>query len=81
MSKASARHSKRGVDNRKFAAKLKSKKELNILKQEAQRDANIAELARLGVHRKKGETPSEALRRYRRATGNYQWTAQELGEA
>jgi len=66
MSKASARHSKRGVDNRKFAAKLATKKELNKLKQYAAYDRNLAELQKLGIKRLKGETPSRALRRYRR---------------
>ena len=66
MSKARARHKARGVDNRKFAANLAAKKELNIRKQAAANAANLAKLEELGYHRMKGETPSRALRRARR---------------
>jgi len=75
MSKASARHAKRGVDNRKFAAKLKTRKELNIERQEAARLDNLAKLEALGVHRKKGETPSAALRRAYREINDFKQQA------
>lgn len=70
MSKASSRHAKRGVDNRKFAGKLATKKELNRAKQEARHEKNLELLRKLadssGFYRQRGETPSRALRRYRR---------------
>ena len=70
MSKASARHKARGLDNKKFAAKLATKKELNVLKNEAAKERNLAELDKLQQHRRKGETPSAALRRIRREALN-----------
>ena len=66
MSKASARHKARGLDNKKFAAKLATKKELNKLKNEAAKERNLAALDKMQEHRKRGETPSAALRRLRR---------------
>jgi len=66
MSKASARHKARGLDNKKFAAKLATKKELNKLKNEAAKERNLATLDKMQEHRKRGETPSAALRRLRR---------------
>ena len=66
MSKASARHKARGLDNKKFAAKLATKKELNKLKNEAAKERNLAALDKMREHRKRGETPSAALRRLRR---------------
>ena len=66
MSKASARHAKRGVNNRKFAEALAAKKQRNIDKQEAANERNRAMCAELGIVMQKGETPSRALRRYRR---------------
>jgi len=66
MSKASARHAKRGVNNRKFAERLAAKKQKNIDKQVAAEQKNRDKCAELRIVLQNGETPSRALRRYRR---------------
>jgi len=66
MSKASARHAKRGVNNRKFAADLAAKKQKNIDKQRAAEESNRQECAALGIVLQKGDRPSRALRKYYR---------------
>jgi hypothetical protein len=66
MSKASARHKKQGKDNRKFAQAVANKKQARVLKQRDREVANEDKIIQLGIVIRKGETPSRALRRYRR---------------
>lgn len=53
MSKASARHSKLGKNNRGFATKLSEKKQKNLEKNKQQFEDNLEKLSKLGTREMK----------------------------